>query len=93
MAKIKTDLSSSLRSFSPIFSLIPINILTLLSLDLGTPLKILLILIKHSLGGIYPNDFWVMEISCVLAPPQNFGARSHPMLPKNQHSLLVRNVL
>ena len=34
------------------------------------------------LGGISPNDFWVLEISCVLAPPQNFRARAHLMLPK-----------
>ena len=38
-----------------------------------------------SYGWISPNDFWVLEISCVLAVPQSFGARAHLMLPKNQH--------
>ena len=33
-------------------------------------------------GGISPNDFCVFEISCVLAPPQSFRARAHPVLPK-----------
>ena len=51
------------------------------------PLKNLIIGITFTPGGISPNDFWVLEISCVLAPPQNFGARAHLMLPKNQHHL------
>ncbi|MCY6525092.1 hypothetical protein, partial [Actinobacillus pleuropneumoniae] len=61
--------------------------------DLGTLLKILIILITHNPGEISPNDFWVLEISCVLAPPQNFGARAHSMLPKINKSLVEAKAL
>ena len=75
------------RTFSPSFISIPINILIFVSLDLGTPLKILIILITHNPGGISLNNLWILEILCILAPPQNFGARAHPMLPKINISL------
>ena len=39
-------------------------------------------LIKSLLGRISKNDFWVLEISCILASPQRFAARTHPMLQK-----------
>lgn len=38
--------------------------------------------IKTSLGIISINDFWVLDISCILASPPNFVSRKHPMLQK-----------
>ena len=50
-------------------------------------------LIKPSLCGISRNDFWVMDISCILASPPNFVARTHPMLQKLTLSLSKEHVL
>ena len=67
---------------SPMIRLIPINILIFLSLDLGTPLKILIILIKSLLGGISQNAFGVLWNTCAQASLQNLRLRAHPMLPQ-----------
>ena len=53
-----------------------------LSLDLKNILKMVNNLIETLLGEISRNDLWVLEISCILASPQNFVARTHPMLQK-----------
>ena len=45
-------------------------------------LKLVNNLIKSLLGGISRNDLWVLDISCILASPQSFVARTHPMLQK-----------
>jgi len=39
-------------------------------------------LIKSFRGEISINNFWVLEIPCILASPQNFKARTHLMLKK-----------
>ena len=49
-------------------------------MDLGNIKKWVNNLFKPSLGGISKNDIWVLEISCILASPANFMARTYPML-------------
>lgn len=60
-----------------------------LNLDLGNISKMTNNLIKTSLGGIHINDFQVFEISCILVSPQNFAARTHPMLQNVTKSNVV----
>ena len=55
-------------------------------------------LIETLLGGISRNNFWVLEISCILASPQNFVARTNPMLqkltlPLSEECILVLHLL
>jgi len=72
----------SFRTFAPSFILIPINILIFLSLDLRTPLKILVSLISLQPSGVSPNHFWVLEMLCALASPPIFMAIAQLMLPQ-----------
>jgi len=67
-------------------------------LDLGNIKKWVNNLIKPSLGGVSINDFWVLEISCILAPPPSFVTRTHPMLqkltiPLTEDCVLVLHIL
>jgi len=59
------------------------------SLDLGNIKKLVNNLIRSFLGGISINDLWVLEISCILASPPNFMARTHLMLQKLTLLLLI----